>query len=98
MIDTVEDSVDMMKRHLDVLRTIIINEPIGIVSISKETGYPDHKVRYSLRVLEEEDAIKPSDYGAFTTEETNEFVDRINDELDEIEVKFIEIKNETDGD
>ena len=46
---------------------VIENEPIGIVKMSNETGYPHHKVRYSLRVLEEENLIEPSSQGAITT-------------------------------
>ncbi len=74
----------MLERHLQVLRMVIENEPIGIVKMSNETGYPHHKVRYSLRVLEEENLIEPSSQGAITTERTGEFVDELDDKLDEI--------------
>ena len=59
MIDRLEKEVDMLERHLQVLKMVIENEPIGIVKMSNETGYPHHKVRYSLRVLEEENLIEP---------------------------------------
>jgi predicted transcriptional regulator len=52
--------------------------------MSNETGYPHHKVRYSLRVLEEENLIEPSSQGAITTEQTSEFVDDLDDKVDEI--------------
>ncbi len=74
----------MLERHLQVLRMVIENEPIGIVKMSNETGYPHHKVRYSLRVLEEENLIEPSSQGAITTERTVEFVDELDDKLDDI--------------
>jgi len=74
----------MLERHLQVLRMVIENEPIGIVKMSNETGYPHHKVRYSLRVLEEENLIEPSSQGAITTEQTSEFVDDLDDKVDEI--------------
>ncbi len=74
----------MLERHLQVLRMVIENEPIGIVKMSNETGYPHHKVRYSLRVLEEENLIEPSSQGAITTERTSEFVGELDDKLDEI--------------
>ncbi|EJN60140.1 hypothetical protein HSB1_07430 [Halogranum salarium B-1] len=63
---------------------VIESEPIGIVKMSNETGYPHHKVRYSLRVLEEENLIEPSSQGAITTERTSEFVDELDDKLDDI--------------
>ena len=74
----------MLERHLQVLRMVIKNEPIGIVKMSNETGYPHHKVRYSLRVLEEEDLIEPSSQGAITTETTGEFVSDLDGKVDEI--------------
>ncbi|EMA63908.1 hypothetical protein [Halorubrum lipolyticum] len=83
MIDRLEKEVDMLERHLQVLRMVIENEPIGIVKMSNETGYPHHKVRYSLRVLEEENLIEPSSQGAITTERTHEFVDELDEKLDE---------------
>ena len=83
MIDRLEKEVDMLERHLKVLRMVIENEPIGIVKMSDETGYPHHKVRYSLRVLEEESLIEPSSQGAITTEQTAEFVEELDGKLDE---------------
>jgi predicted transcriptional regulator len=84
MIDRLEKEVDMLERHLQVLRMVIENEPIGIVKMSNETGYPHHKVRYSLRVLEEENLIEPSSQGAITTEQTGDFVDDLDEKIDEI--------------
>jgi len=74
----------MLERHLQVLQMVIENEPIGIVKMSNETGYPHHKVRYSLRVLEEESLIEPSSQGAITTEDTHDFVDDLDEKLDHI--------------
>ncbi|MEF8800544.1 MAG: hypothetical protein V5A38_11180 [Halolamina sp.] len=83
MIDRLEKEVDMLERHLQVLRMVIENEPIGIVKMSNETGYPHHKVRYSLRVLEEENLIEPSSQGAITTDHTGEFVDDLDEKLED---------------
>ena len=94
MIDRLEKEVDMLERHLQVLRMVIENEPIGIVKMSNETGYPHHKVRYSLRVLEEENLIEPSSQGAITTEQTAEFVDELDEKLDQIVEKLDEMKIE----
>ncbi len=84
----------MLERHLQVLKMVIESEPIGIVKMSNETGYPHHKVRYSLRVLEEENLIEPSSQGAITTERTQEFVDELDDKLDEIVNKLESMKIE----
>ena len=94
MIDRLEKEVDMLERHLQVLRMVIENEPIGIVKMSNETGYPHHKVRYSLRVLEEENLIEPSSQGAIKTEDTLAFVEDLDGKLDEIIEKVEQMKIE----
>jgi predicted transcriptional regulator len=97
MIDRVEDEVDILDRHFQVLQTVIANEPISIVKISNETGYPHHKVRYSLRILEEERLIEPSLQGAITTDYTDEFVDDVDERLDRLIDRLTTLKfvNET---
>ena len=84
----------MLERHLQVLRMVISNEPIGIVKMSNETGYPHHKVRYSLRVLEEENLIEPSSQGAITTDKTQTFVEELDDKVEGIVNKLDEMKLE----
>jgi predicted transcriptional regulator len=95
MIDRLEKEVDMLERHLQVLKMVIESEPIGIVKMSNETGYPHHKVRYSLRVLEEENLIEPSSQGAITTDRTSEFVDELDEKLDDIIDKLESMKIES---
>ncbi|MFC7010080.1 hypothetical protein [Halalkalicoccus salilacus] len=81
MIDQLEEEVAMMERHVEILRRVIEHEPIGIVKLSNQAGYEHHKVRYSLRVLEEEGLVEPSQQGAMTTERTDEFVSEFDDRL-----------------
>ena len=98
MMDRFEKEVDMLERHLQVLRMVIENEPIGIVKMSNQLGYPHHKVRYSLRTLEEENIIKPSNQGATTTEQTHKFIDELNHELDTTTNKLEAMRiNQPDG-
>jgi predicted transcriptional regulator len=84
VIDQLEQEVDMIERHLDVLRMVLENEPIGILKMSNETGHPHHKIRYSLRVLEEASLIEPTSQGAATTDETNGFVPELDGRIDDI--------------
>jgi predicted transcriptional regulator len=95
MIDRLEKEVDMLLRHLQVLRIVIENEPIGIVKMSNETGYEHHKVRYSLRVLEEESLIEPTSQGATTTDQTTAFVGDLGENVNEISDKLDRMKLET---
>jgi predicted transcriptional regulator len=97
MIDRLEKEADMLRRHLEVLRMVIDSEPIGIVKMSNETGYAHHKIRYSLRVLEEESLIEPSSQGATTTDQTNAFVDGLDGQIDVVSNKLDEMKLDTTG-
>jgi predicted transcriptional regulator len=88
MIQQLEDELRLLERHLTILRLVFENEPIGIVALSNETGYPHHKVRYSLRVLEGEDLIDPTKQGAVTTDGAAEFVETAPDRIDGIVAKL----------
>ncbi len=89
MIDRIESEVEMLDRHLRVLRTVAADEPIGIVRLSKDLSIPEHKVRYSLEVLEEEELIEPTAQGAVTTEKLDAFADGANERLEGIRDRLI---------
>ena len=95
MIDRLGKEVDMLDRHLQVLQMVTENEPIGIVKMSNETDYRHHKIRYSLRVLEEEDLIEPTSQGAVTTDQTGGFVDKIDGTVEGVTDKLDQMKLET---
>lgn len=81
MLGQLEKEVEILDRHLQVLETIIGNEPIGIVKTSQKLDIPHHKVRYSLRILEEADLVQPTAQGAVTTDKAKDFVETVNDDL-----------------
>ena len=93
MIERLEKEADMLERHLTVLRMVNENEPIGIVKMSNETGYPHHKIRYSLRVLEEEGLIEPTDQGAICTENTKEFLEELDGRLNDIASRISDMRD-----
>jgi len=92
LINKLELEMDMLERHLLILKFVIAHEPIGIMKLSEETGLPKHKVRYSLRVLEHEGLIGPSMHGAVTTEKTRKFVETLDDRIASLDHKFEEVK------
>ncbi len=65
----IETELDILKRHVAILKTLHENQPLGIIKLSELTGYPQHMVRYSLRILEQDGLIQPSPQGAVTTED-----------------------------
>ncbi|WP_227378569.1 hypothetical protein [Haladaptatus halobius] len=88
MIDSVEKEVEMIDRHLDVLKMVVNNEPIGIVKMSNESGYAHHEIRYSLRLLEEKNLIDPTKQGAVTTDQTGSFIDNLDEQIDDIRARL----------
>ena len=66
LTSVIETELDILKRHIDVLKTLKENQPMGIIKLSELTKYPQHMVRYSLRILEQDGLIEPSPQGAIT--------------------------------
>jgi predicted transcriptional regulator len=77
-----EDEVSLMQRHVGMLKAIMENQPIGIIRLSELLNHPQHKVRYSLRILEQEGLIEPSPDGAVTTEKLDDFMGHLKKVLD----------------
>ncbi len=69
LFSEIEDSLETLKRHISVITTLLSEQPMGIIRISQETGLPEHKIRYSLRILERDNIISPSKEGAILTPE-----------------------------
>ncbi|MBI2971076.1 MAG: hypothetical protein HYY37_01510 [Candidatus Aenigmarchaeota archaeon] len=53
----------LLKRHAAIVR-ILEKHPMGIVRLSQFTGLPPHRVRYSLRILQQNGLLEPSTKGA----------------------------------
>lgn len=92
LAEKVTSELDMLKRHLTILKCVVENEPIGILKLAEETKIPSHKVRYSLRVLEQEGLIAASAPGAITTSATGPFLERLDEMIDEIVKATLELK------
>ena len=84
LFDQINKELELTQRHLIVLKKVIESGPIGILKLAEETDMPTHKVRYSLRVLELEQLIKPSASGAVAGEQVEEFISDFDDELENI--------------
>ena len=87
-----EKELDLLSRHIDVLKTVRENGPIGIIRLSKITGQPQHMIRYSLRTLEKGGVIKPSSQGAVVTDNIHETLGTLESTLDHIITDMDELK------
>ena len=80
--------LELIERHVKMLRATKENQPVGIIRLTKILNIPAHKVRYSLRLLEQEGLISPSKEGAMVTERYDEFMDDVKAALDDLETKI----------
>ena len=84
LTSVIETELDILKRHVHVLKTLKENQPMGIIKLSEMTGYPQHMVRYSLRILEQDGLIEPSPQGAVTTDQVEKTMTLLKNTLDSI--------------
>jgi predicted transcriptional regulator len=81
LTNKIESEIELLERHVKMLNAIMDHEPIGIIRLSELLDIPQHKVRYSLRILEQEGLINPSPEGAVTTEKLATFFTDLKDIL-----------------
>ena len=87
-----EKELNLLSRHINVLKTVKDHGPIGIIRLSQITGQPQHMIRYSLRTLEKGGIIKPSSQGAVVTGNIHETLGTLESTLDEIITTMDELK------
>ena len=95
MMDNLRAELDLLGRHVTILKLVIENEPIGIVALADETGHEHYEVRYSLRVLEEGGLVEPTKRGATSTQDAASLLAELPDRIDELGEKLRTIGTET---
>ncbi|MBP2031061.1 putative transcriptional regulator [Methanohalophilus levihalophilus] len=93
LFDQINRELELTQRHLVVLKKVIEDGPIGILKLSEETKMPTHKVRYSLRVLEQEGLIKPSTHGAVVGDGADDFLVSFESQITDIIDKASQIQD-----
>jgi predicted transcriptional regulator len=84
LTNVIETELDILKRHILILKTLKENEPAGIIKLSELTKHPQHMVRYSLRILEQDGLIEPSPQGAVTTDAVETTLNLVTTKLNEM--------------
>jgi len=92
LTEKVSGELEMLRRHLVILKQVVESEPIGILKLAEETKIPSHKVRYSLRVLEQEGLIRASAPGAVTTDKTRNFLGELDVMIEELARRAEDLK------
>lgn len=95
MLERVKAEVALMERHLDVLRAVMIHQPIGIMRLAEQMDLPYHRIRYSLRILEQMGYLRASPEGAVILDRAYQLVESLDEELEGIlrELQRIQRKN-----
>ena len=91
--DKVDEDLELLARHLLMLQAIHDNGPIGIIRLSEILGVPKHKIRYSLRLLEKDGAILPSQDGAVVTDTYDAYMHQMSDYLKKLESTVKELES-----
>ena len=89
--------LELISRHLLMLKAIKSNQPVGIIRLSEITGIPRHKVRYSLRLLEKDGLISATQEGAVVSDEYDDFILRLQSSLESAIAKANEIREKLHG-
>lgn len=84
MDERLRKQVAKEERDVTVLREVIAEGPIGIGRIAERTDIPEHKVRYSLRMLERDELVEPTPEGAVPAEDVAARLEEVNEGLDEL--------------
>lgn len=78
MIERLERQLGKEDRDLSILEAVIRDGPIGIVKLSEQTEVPEHKVRYSLRMLENDELVEATPQGAVPADGIEDRIEQIN--------------------
>jgi predicted transcriptional regulator len=98
MLQKLQSEIELIGRHLEVILVVEKNQPIGIMKLSDILGIPMHRVRYSLKVLEQLGYIRASPSGAVATEKASELVENLDSEIDALIFRLEDLKIRLSGD
>lgn len=93
MDDRLQKQVEKEQRDLTILQEVIADGPIGIVKLAERTDLPEHKVRYSLRMLENDGFIDPTPNGATPADGIDDRLERINDGIDDLVGRLEDVRD-----
>ena len=51
LTDRMRKDLNLLRRHVALLKAVEEHQPIGIIRLAKLSGYPQHHIRYTLRIL-----------------------------------------------
>jgi len=85
LTDELRSELKMIERTIKILDMVKKEQPIGISKLSEKMNIEEHKIRYSLRLLQKDNIIEPTRYGASLTKRHEKFEKELIEELQEME-------------
>ena len=93
MLAKLEQEIERLARHTAILKFVIGRGPIGIIKLSELSGFLQHRVRYSLRILEQDNLIRPSPQGAVATLKGKEFMKTLGEKIESLRKGLLDLVN-----
>ncbi|NLV08765.1 hypothetical protein GOC74_02295 [Halomicrobium mukohataei] len=94
-LDRLAEQVEKERRDLQILEAVVEHGPIGIASLAEVAEVPEHKVRYSLRMLENDELVQPTPEGAIPADDIeariaamNQGIERLRDRTETLKTIF----------
>ncbi|RXK49970.1 winged helix-turn-helix transcriptional regulator [Halorientalis pallida] len=94
MDERLRNQVEKERRDLTILQAVIADGPLGIVKLSDRTDVPEHKVRYSLRMLENDGFVEPTPEGAVPADDVTERLERVNEGIEELTARLERVRDD----
>lgn len=89
LTDELLKELDVVHRTIDILEEVKDKQPIGIRKLGEELDIEEHKIRYSLQLLQKCNLIEPTTRGARIAEDNERFEEKLAKD-------FKEVRNEVD--
>ena len=93
MLAKIEQDIQRIARHIAILKLVITHQSIGIIKLSEFSGFRQHQVRYSLRVLENHNLIRPSPQGAVATAKGRKFINNLGKKVEKLKRSLLDLTN-----
>lgn len=92
-VDSLEEALDLLERHISILRTVKENQPIGLIRLSEMTGIPKHRVRYSLKIMEQQGIIIATIEGATVSDGYDDFMIKTAESVEKLASKVVALRD-----
>lgn len=92
LFEQAQSELELIIRHIEILTEVANSGPVGILKLSELTGMQPHKVRYSLRILEQNNLIEPTRQGAILGDNVSKFIESSDLEYEKLAELIQDIK------